>query len=110
MRDATELEVNSINDYINRISVDTDVNFYNRRGERGMTKEELIKEIEESIQDIDKCISEDEEYIRGWKCAMLTILEKINDTPKTELKKIPIDPWDGEKPHAKNGFVEKYCL
>ena len=21
-----------------------------------------------------------------------------------------IDPWDGEKPHAKNGFVEKYCL
>ena len=21
-----------------------------------------------------------------------------------------IDPWDGEKPHAKGGFVEKYCL
>ena len=21
-----------------------------------------------------------------------------------------IDPWDGEKPYAKNGFVEKYCL
>lgn len=21
-----------------------------------------------------------------------------------------IDPWDGEKPHAKNGFVERYCL
>lgn len=20
------------------------------------------------------------------------------------------DPWDGEKPHAKDGFVEKYCL
>ena len=44
-----------------------------------MTKEEFIKEIEESIQDIDKCISEDEEYIRGWKCAMLTILEKLKD-------------------------------
>ena len=42
-----------------------------------MTEEELIKEIEESIQDIEKCISEDEEYIRGWKCAMLTVLEKI---------------------------------
>lgn len=42
-----------------------------------MTKEELVKEIEESIQDIEKCISEDEEYIRGWKCAMLTVLEKM---------------------------------
>lgn len=42
-----------------------------------MTKEELVKEIEESIQNIEKCISEDKEYIRGWKCAMLTVLEKI---------------------------------
>ena len=25
-------------------------------------------------------------------------------------KDIDIDPWDGEKPHAKGGFVEKYCL
>lgn len=33
-----------------------------------------------------------------------------NDIPKAEPKKTPIDPWDGEKPHAKNGFVEKYCL
>lgn len=38
MRDATELEANSINDYVNRISVDTGVNFHNRRGERGMIK------------------------------------------------------------------------
>ena len=38
MRDATELEVNSINDYVNRISVDTGVNFHNLRGERGMIK------------------------------------------------------------------------
>ena len=30
MRDATDLEANSINDYVNCISVDTDVNFYNR--------------------------------------------------------------------------------
>lgn len=21
-----------------------------------------------------------------------------------------IDPWDGEKPHAKDGFAERYCL
>ena len=20
------------------------------------------------------------------------------------------DPWDGEKPHADGGFVEKYCM
>ena len=36
MRDATELEANGVNDYVNRISVDTGVNFHNRRGERGM--------------------------------------------------------------------------
>ena len=33
-----------------------------------------------------------------------------DDAPKAEPKKIPVDPWDGEKPHAENGFVEKYCL
>ena len=33
-----------------------------------------------------------------------------DDAPKAEPKKTPIDPWDGEKPHAENGFVEKYCL
>ena len=40
-----------------------------------MTKEEVIKEIEEYIQGADKCISEDEEYIRGWKSALLVALE-----------------------------------
>lgn len=53
MRDATELEVNSINDYINRISVDTDVNFYNRRGERGM----IIKLINLTIRTIRMLIA-----------------------------------------------------
>ena len=32
-----------------------------------------------------------------------------NDISKAEPKKTPIDPWDGEKPHAKDGFVEKCC-
>ena len=36
MRDATELEANSVNDYVNRISIDTGVNFFNRRGGQGM--------------------------------------------------------------------------
>lgn len=40
-----------------------------------MTKEEAIKDIEEYLQDADKCISEDEEYIRGWKSALLVALE-----------------------------------
>lgn len=40
-----------------------------------MNKQEAIQEIEEYIQDADKAISEDEEYIRGWKSAMLVALE-----------------------------------
>lgn len=39
-----------------------------------MTKKEAIKEIEEYIADADKAISMDEEYIRGWKCAMMVAL------------------------------------
>lgn len=46
------------------------------RGDRGMTKEELIKAIEESIQ---SCTNEDEEYVRGWKCAMVNVLEKVKE-------------------------------
>lgn len=42
-----------------------------------MTKEEAIKEIEEYIDDADKAISEDEEYIKGWKSALLVALEVI---------------------------------
>ncbi len=42
-----------------------------------MTREEAIKEIEEYITDADKAISEDEEYIRGWKSALLVALEVI---------------------------------
>lgn len=43
-----------------------------------MTKQEAIKEIEEYLQDADKAISEDEEYIRGWKSALLVALELLN--------------------------------
>ena len=43
------------------------------------TKEEAIKDIEEYYRDADKCISEDEEYIRGWKCAMLVAIEVITE-------------------------------
>lgn len=42
-----------------------------------MNIQDVINEIEEHIQDIDKAISEDEEYIRGWKSAMLTALEIV---------------------------------
>jgi len=42
-----------------------------------MTKDEAIKEIEEHIRDADKAISEDAEYIRGWKSALLVSLEVI---------------------------------
>lgn len=28
--------------------------------------------------------------------------------PYTE-EELPADPWDGEKPHAPDGFVAKYC-
>ena len=40
-----------------------------------MTKDEATKEIEAYIADADKAISEDEEYIRGWKSALLVALE-----------------------------------
>lgn len=44
-----------------------------------MTKQEAINEIEEYLRDADKVISEDEEYIRGWKSAMLVALEIVNN-------------------------------
>ena len=43
-----------------------------------MTIEEAKQEIIEYLQDADKAISEDEEYIRGWKSAMLVALELLN--------------------------------
>lgn len=52
-----------------------------RKEAESMTKEEAKKEVIEYLQEADKCISEDEEYIRGWKCAMtvaLEILEKLD--------------------------------
>ena len=42
-----------------------------------MSVQEAINEIKEYIQDADKCISEDEEYIRGWKSALLVALQVI---------------------------------
>ena len=43
-----------------------------------MTKEEVIKELEEYFDDADKCISEDFDYIRGWKSAMLVAIETVD--------------------------------
>jgi len=42
-----------------------------------VTKQEAINEIEDYLQDADKAISEDKEYIRGWKSALLTALEIV---------------------------------
>ena len=42
-----------------------------------MTKQEAIEEIKEYIRDADKAISDDEEFIHGWKSAMLTCLELV---------------------------------
>ena len=43
-----------------------------------MTKEEAIKELEEYFKDADKAISEDDEYIRGWKSALLVAMEIVH--------------------------------
>lgn len=32
------------------------------------------------------------------------------NVPTKSSRTKTVDPWDGEKPHAKDGFVEKYCL
>lgn len=42
-----------------------------------ISKEKAIKEIEEYIQDADKAIGEDEDYIRGWKSGLLAALEVV---------------------------------
>ena len=42
-----------------------------------MTKDEAIKEIEDNIQDADKCISEDEDYLRGWVCGLESAIEIV---------------------------------
>ena len=44
-----------------------------------LSKEEIKKEMLEYLSDADKCISEDEEYIRGWKSAFLVALELISN-------------------------------
>lgn len=44
-----------------------------------MTRDEAIKEIEEYIANADKATSEDEEYIRGWKSALLVALSVITN-------------------------------
>lgn len=47
-------------------------------------KQKLITEIEEYIRDADKAISDDEEFIRGWKSAMITCLESVEDLQFTD--------------------------
>ena len=44
-----------------------------------MTKKEIIEEIEAYIQDTDKAFSDDEEFNRGWKSAMITCLKSVKD-------------------------------
>lgn len=43
-----------------------------------MTKDEIEQAIEGYLQDADNAIGEEEEYIRGWKTAMLVALELID--------------------------------
>ena len=50
-----------------------------------MSKEEAIKEIEEYIADADKAISEDPEYIRGWKSALLVALEILTKLEEPDV-------------------------
>lgn len=47
-----------------------------------MTKQEAIEEIEEYLDDADKAISMDEEYICGWKSALLVALEIVHQIQK----------------------------
>ena len=42
-----------------------------------MTKEEVIKELEEYLRYADKVTIEDKEYIRGWKSALLVAIEAV---------------------------------
>jgi len=42
-----------------------------------MVKQEAIEEIEAYLRGADKATSEDAEYIRGWKSALLVALEIV---------------------------------
>ena len=55
------------------------VNMHNmvKRKEIIMTVEVAKQKVRKYIEDADKAISEDEEYIRGWKCAFLIALELL---------------------------------
>lgn len=53
--------------------------------------DKAIKELEEYLQDADKCIGEDSEYIRGWKSAMLVGIEMLTRMDVTQRKKIYIN-------------------
>lgn len=35
--------------------------------------------------------------------------ERDRHSHEAEGKGSPVDPWDGRKPHAADGFVAKYC-
>ena len=52
-----------------------------------MTRQEVVEEIEEYIRDADKAISDDEEFIHGWKSAMLTCLELVMNLETDSCRK-----------------------
>ena len=67
-----------------------------------MTKDEAVKELEEHLRDADKAISEDEEFIRGWKSALLVALEVVHNISllkEQEAIKLTI-----------NEYGEAYCI
>ena len=52
-----------------------------------MTRQEVVEEIEGYIQDADKAISDYEEFVHGWKSAMLTCLELVMNLETDSCRK-----------------------
>ena len=67
-----------------------------------MTKDEAVKELEEHLRDADKAISEDEEFIRGWKSALLVVLEVVQNISLLKEQ-------EAIKPTI-NEYGEAYCI
>jgi len=72
-----------------------------------MNHKELMNECDMLKGNINRMtVTKDpKELLRMYEFAEMR-LQKIH---RTRVAELDADPWDGEKPHAEDGFVAKYC-
>lgn len=72
-----------------------------------MTHKELMNECDMLQGNINRMMvtKNPKELLKMYEIAEYR-LHKIH---KARVIELDVDPWDGEKPHAPDGFVVKYC-